>query len=56
MDGYNGNKLYLIKQNWIKNKGQHLPLADVHACHHACLFLLDLLSSDVDTVPDPDAS
>ena len=56
MDGYHGNKVYLLKQNWIKNEDQHLPHVDVQACPHACLFLLDLLSSDVDNVPNLDAS
>ena len=39
-----------------KIEGQHLPLADVQACPHACLLHLDLLSDDAPVVLDPIAS
>ena len=50
------NKMYFHKQKEIINEGQHLPQADVQACPHACFFLLDLLISYVDPIPDPKAS
>ena len=37
-------------------EGQHLLLANVQACPHACLLHLDLLSDDAPVVPDPLAS
>ena len=44
------------KQKEIKNEGQHLPQTDDQACPHACIFLFNLQSPDVDPIPDPETS
>ena len=47
MDGKYKDYVGFPKQKQTKTQGQHLPLADLQACCHACLCLIDLLPLDL---------